>query len=284
MSELENINELDQLWVLFRLMGNLYAVSSSCTQGIARESDDITAVPDTKPYVRGITKLRGNVVTLIDLRTVLGMRTTEEAYKEFAGIIDKAETAHRNWVGELCRCVNERCHFHLEKDPHNCEFGRWYDRYEAPVEQVRKRLLKIREPHETLHRLGVEFDKEISRPEPRSERLASITERAKDLQKKIIAEMDSSRDAFKDNYRTMTIELLLKNQQRVALIVDEIVGVEHIGEVFSDITVEKMERSELISKVANTEDGKDLLFIIDEDEIQKLLENSTIEPEESWEA
>lgn len=283
MQEVEYVDESEQLWVIFRLMGNLYAVSSNCTQGIAREPDDITAVPDTKPYVSGIIKLRGNVVTLIDLRTVLGMRTTEEAYREFAAVIEKAENAHRNWVGELCRCSDARCAFNLEKDPHNCEFGRWYDRYEAPVEQVRKRLEKIREPHETLHRLGSEFEREMGRPEPRAERLSSIKQRATDLQRKIIAEMDASRDAFKDNYRTMIIELLLPNQQRVALVVDEIVGVEHIGEVFSDITVEKMERSELISKVANTEDGKDLLFIIDEAEVQKLLDDSGVE-RDSWEA
>lgn len=282
MQEIEYVDESEQLWVLFRLLGNLYAVSSHCTQGIAREPDDITAVPDTKPYVRGIVKLRGNVVTLIDLRTVLGMRTTEEAYKEFEAIIDKAEAAHRNWVSELCRCADARCAFNLEKDPHNCEFGRWYDRYEAPVDMVRKRLEKIRTPHETLHALGSEFDREMGRPEPRKERLDSIKMRASDLQRKIIAEMDASRDAFKDNYHTMMIELLLPNQQRVALIVDEIVGVEHIGEVFSDITVEKMERSELISKVANTEDGDDLLFIIDETEVQKLLDESGIEKDE-WE-
>jgi len=38
---------------------------------------DITAVPQTPPYVRGVINLRGQVIPVVDLRTKFGMQTTD---------------------------------------------------------------------------------------------------------------------------------------------------------------------------------------------------------------
>ena len=38
---------------------------------------DVTPVPQAPPHVRGVINLRGEVVTVVDLRTVLEMGTTE---------------------------------------------------------------------------------------------------------------------------------------------------------------------------------------------------------------
>ncbi len=278
--------DTEALWVLFRLNGGLYAVSSSCTAGIAKEPEQVTLVPDTKPYIRGITNAYGRVMTLVDLRKVFGMQTTKEEYEDFAGIIETAENAHKKWVGEFCRCAGCMEPFNMEKDPHRCAFGLWYDKYEAPIETVKKRMFKIRDPHYSLHHLGVDFDREMAKGAPNSEKLKKLAVKAKEIEKQILTCMDAAREAFRENYRTMMVEINLPDGQEVALIVDEIVGVEQIGQVYDDATVDKMARSRLVGNVASTRDGKELLFLIDEDEVAALWEESgvkqSMERQEAW--
>lgn len=147
----------DDLWVLFKVADSMYAASSGCIEGISMVPEQITAVPEAMPYVRGIVKQRGKVITLIDLRRAFGMENS------------KAEEAS------------------LEDSP------------------------------------------------------------------------------------GMMIVIKREGEQRVALIVDEIEGVEPIGEIYHDTAVDKISRSELVGGVASSLSGDQLLLLIDEKEINRLL-------------
>lgn len=268
--------EKEDLWVIFKLAGDLYAVNSCCIEGIAREPEQITGVPEAEDYVRGIVKQRGKITTLIDLRKVFGIKSTLQEYDDFASVMEKAKTAHRKWVNELLKCVDEQCHFCMEKDPHRCDFGLWYDKYEPPVAAVRKSLDKIRAPHNRLHQLGKRYDQELLKSNAGSGEFNQISEEVKVIEKEILQCMDETKQHFNENNRTMMITVKLKNDQNLALIVDEIVKVEQIGQVYQDTTLEKMEHSELIGNVASTLDGKELLLLIDEDEIYHMLTESAL--------
>jgi hypothetical protein len=41
------------------------------------------------------------------------------------------EQDHRNWLAELEACVREHRPFGMARDPHQCKFGLWYDRYKT---------------------------------------------------------------------------------------------------------------------------------------------------------
>lgn len=258
--------EKDDLWVIFKLAGSMYAINSCCIDGIAREPEQITTVPDTEGYVRGIVKHRGKITTLIDLRQVFELKTTAQEYEEFASVIEKAKTAHKSWVDEFLRCASENCPFHKEKDPHKCEFGVWFDKYEPGVSSVKMRMEKIREPHYKLHKLAYRLEQAA---EP-----SELSSQAKQIETEILKYMDESKEHFKENNRTMMITIRLQNDQSLALIVDEIAGVEQIGEVYEDTSLDKMEHSNLIKGAASTMDGKNLLLLLDEDQIYKMLSES----------
>jgi purine-binding chemotaxis protein CheW len=57
--------------VVFRLGDERYAVPLSCVRELARVPP-ITPVPRLPPFVAGVANLRGNILGLIDLRTVVG--------------------------------------------------------------------------------------------------------------------------------------------------------------------------------------------------------------------
>lgn len=70
------VDQEEQL-VAFRLAGETYGIPISVVQEIIRPTD-ITQVPRTNEYVRGVINLRGKVVPVIDLRLRLGLPATEE--------------------------------------------------------------------------------------------------------------------------------------------------------------------------------------------------------------
>lgn len=73
--ENESIEETDK-YLLFHLGGEEYGIHISDVQTI-EEMQEITAIPDMPLYVKGIVNLRGNVISLIDLRLFFSMENRE---------------------------------------------------------------------------------------------------------------------------------------------------------------------------------------------------------------
>lgn len=63
-------------WVTFRLQDEIYGINVMQIQEVLRYTD-IASVPGAPDYVLGIINLRGNVVTVIDIRTRFGLESTE---------------------------------------------------------------------------------------------------------------------------------------------------------------------------------------------------------------
>ncbi len=56
----------------FTLHGHLYGIAIDCVQEVLRHQP-VTRVPSGSPAVQGLINLRGRVVTVVDLRTWLGL-------------------------------------------------------------------------------------------------------------------------------------------------------------------------------------------------------------------
>ncbi|TCK18818.1 CheW protein [Thiogranum longum] len=99
-----NVNSKDDIvqWVTFRLADETYGINVMQVQEVLRVSE-IAPVPGAPHYVLGIINLRGNVVTVIDTRTRLGLATTEVTDSTRIVIIETA----RHVVGILVDCVAE---------------------------------------------------------------------------------------------------------------------------------------------------------------------------------
>lgn len=71
------VSEHEEQLVAFRLAGETYGVPIALVHEIIR-SCEITAIPRTPEYVRGVVNLRGKIVPVIDLRRRLGLPPEEE--------------------------------------------------------------------------------------------------------------------------------------------------------------------------------------------------------------
>lgn len=97
-------NDNDEIvqWVTFRLAEETYGINVMQVQEVLRVSE-IAPVPGAPHYVLGIINLRGNVVTVVDTRIRLGLKTSEVTDSTRIVIIEGS----KHVVGILVDCVAE---------------------------------------------------------------------------------------------------------------------------------------------------------------------------------
>lgn len=67
---------MNREFVIFRLDGEHYGLNIHNVENIEKRVD-ITRVPHSKPYVKGLINLRGIVIPVVDLRTRFGLPSIE---------------------------------------------------------------------------------------------------------------------------------------------------------------------------------------------------------------
>jgi len=68
---------------------------------------DITAVPQTPPYVKGVINLRGQVIPVIDLRTKFGMQTAEVTEETCIIVVETSQNNRKFSTGIVVDRVQE---------------------------------------------------------------------------------------------------------------------------------------------------------------------------------
>lgn len=66
----EIIEEIDFPWLIFKLNNELYTINSKYITSIVMKTEEITVIPKVSNYFIGLIHLRGNVVPLIDLKSL----------------------------------------------------------------------------------------------------------------------------------------------------------------------------------------------------------------------
>ncbi|MCX6345226.1 MAG: chemotaxis protein CheW [Armatimonadetes bacterium] len=104
MSELTN-QDSDQ-YLTFTLGEEGFAIEISKIREVL-DFTDLTTVPRTPDYMRGVINLRGNVVPIVDLRLQLGMSAVEKTVDTCIVIVEVDMGADMLHVGMLADSVQE---------------------------------------------------------------------------------------------------------------------------------------------------------------------------------
>jgi purine-binding chemotaxis protein CheW len=145
----------DTPWVIFRLGNQPFGLSAFHTREMLA-LPEVTPIPRAPDYIRGVINLRGEVITLVDLRLRLGMPSNQVEKGELIKLLEQREQDHKNWLGELESSVREKRTFQLTTDPHACAFGRWYDNYHTEDLKLGSLLRMFDNPHKRIHAIGIE--------------------------------------------------------------------------------------------------------------------------------
>jgi len=80
-------NEVEQ-YFFFKLGEDIYAIEASSVSEMVKYQA-FTKVPMMSPYIKGVTNIRGNIITVIDLLQRLGLGEANVKKKTSLVIIDK---------------------------------------------------------------------------------------------------------------------------------------------------------------------------------------------------
>lgn len=100
--ELEHDDDHEIQWIRFKLAEEAYGIAARQVNEVIRVGD-ITPVPGAAEQILGIVNLRGNVVTVLDMRTLLGIDSIPIDDDSRIIIVD----SHGQMVGLLVDSVAE---------------------------------------------------------------------------------------------------------------------------------------------------------------------------------
>ncbi len=152
-------------WISFRLGDQLFALPViQLRELVPLRNLPVTAIPHSPPAIEGTTLIRDLVVTVVDIRPLMGMPSMREDTQRVLEMLRQREQDHINWLNELEASVREQREFTLQTDPNLCKFGRWYNALmsdrEALSEFTRDNLalLELLErfnlPHRRIHSIA----------------------------------------------------------------------------------------------------------------------------------
>jgi chemotaxis signal transduction protein len=241
-------------WVITELRGQLFAFNAASVREMVI-MPEVAPVPGVPEYMRGVMNLRGHVIPVVDLRRRLGMPSSAEDLAGLCSLMEQRAQDHRHWIDELEASVRENRKFALATDPHQCAFGKWYDKFQSNNLIVAGFLKKFAAPHARVHALAAEIEQYVR--EGHTEDAHRRIQNARSVE---LSEMLQLFQAFPEMIRTAHAEIAVVldgANSKYAVCVDSVVEVER----FAEGAVEKLEGSGLqlngaLSSVAKRSKGK----------------------------
>lgn len=224
----ENEENVNSPSIIFKIRNSLYSINSQYVDSIM-SIPDYEKIPNAPANIIGVFSYRGKMIQILDLRAMLGMISLHDELIEFQQMIAARKQDHVNWVSELERTTQSGEAFTLTNDPHKCALGRWYDNFTSDNKGVMFYLKKMEEPHRLLHGSidRIEQTKEITDPKERTRKQAFILRNTRnEYMVKVLQALDKAMDSFETSVAQAVILVLKDGEQRIGMMVDEVLAVE----------------------------------------------------------
>ena len=250
-------------WVVTHLGTSLFGLNC----GVVREiiiMPEVSRVPGAPEFIRGVINLRGRVIPLVDLRRRLGMHTSSEETEALCRLMEQRAQDHRRWLEELEASVKEKRKFTLARDPHQCAFGKWYDRFKTDNIAVSAVLKKFDAPHKIIHALADEIEGLVE-----TGGTAQAAEKFEHARNGVLATMLRLFADFQQMIRRELAVVLNGSAGAYAVSVDSVASVEKLSEAdLEELAGKGLEiRGGLVTSVAKRAKTQDLVLLLATDSI-----------------
>lgn len=226
--QLENKISERKLFLIVEVAGQNFGLEALKVKEIIAVPT-ITKVPRTKSLIRGLIKLRDQIIPLLDTRQRLSFRSVESEDNELVELLKTRKQDHVNWVDSLLNSVLEQKEFTLQTDPYKCNFGKWYYSFKTDNIVLADLLDKFELPHSKIHRYAERVKKAIQNEG--YDAALELCNQAKDTElKQLVRLFDSLITNIKATRKEFAVVYELEHET-VALSVDK---VHFIAEVQQD--------------------------------------------------
>ena len=267
----QNRTTTDQ-WLVFTLADQKYAIHVDCVRELTRSADhQIRSLPQTPDDIVGALSLRGRVITIRDLRTMIKLPSLAKETAEVTEILEKREEDHVNWIKELKASVLEDREFTLARDPQKCAFGKWYDALMADESALQMltnsnftlyRLIgQMGAPHMMIHSIADRVT-DLVRKKEFDKAHVLIEQTGEVYLETMIALMHQIRGLLNELRKPLIVILEWQDRQ-LGVQVDSVDSVIRIDEEKISPLPERMGQSGVFTSMARIGDESGLLLLLD---------------------
>ena len=114
------------------------------------DSPSSTFLPHMPHAIRGVIDYMGEAIPLIDTRIRLSEKSRKEEVDDFVKTFMLRKQDHLNWIENLKNSVNKDEIISVQKDPHQCAFGKWYDTYVPHTLKLASYMKRFDVPHKAI--------------------------------------------------------------------------------------------------------------------------------------
>ncbi len=138
----------------FWIGDSLFAINLEHVLSVEQDSHNILPDPFEGRGALGIVKHRGVPVRVFDFSDFLGVSSCEQQKKQLIDTLVAREQDHVDWLNALENSLKTDAEFTMARDPHQCAFGKWYDRFSTRDSELMEILGQFDEPHKRIHSLA----------------------------------------------------------------------------------------------------------------------------------
>lgn len=203
---------------------SLYAIPIENVVSLSKETDHIQELPIKAPGLLGVSHYQNKVVPVIDIAQRIGVKSGTNGKQDLIATLSAREQDHIDWLDSLERSINTGEKFDKARDPHQCEFGKWLDKFEPRNESLQEIMSQFTEPHQHIHTLADkllgmcakgEKGKEAALKELKFERLTTL--------KRLRSLFSYSREQVSDMMRSILLYVTRDGvTPAYALLIDEV--------------------------------------------------------------
>ncbi len=197
------------------------------------DSPACTSVPNMPKYLRGVIDLMGEAVPLIDTRIKLSIQSRQEDVTEFVKTFMMRKQDHLNWIDKLKSAVDNDKEILVEKNPHKCAFGKWYDTYKPNTLALASYMTLFDAPHKAIHNLAVQAEELVQSGQKEQAKLLIHTAEKKELIN-LIKLFDGFEEQMRQSYLEYAI-VVVHNGLKYALSADSLKYFEKMDEIVNNV-------------------------------------------------
>jgi len=155
-ANLENDNE--ELTVFTFWIGDeLFAIDIANILSITQDLDSLLKTPVKSKGLTGIINYLGNPVAVYNFAEMLSIPSTRKIKSDLVELLDAREKDHVDWIDALEHSLKDGVPFEKARDPHQCAFGKWYDKFETRDDALTEIMTRFDKPHKLIHALADEL-------------------------------------------------------------------------------------------------------------------------------
>jgi len=133
---------------------SLFAMNLENVLSVEQDSSAIQPDPFQGRGSLGIVKHHGVPVRVFDFAEFLGISSCGEQKEALINTLVAREQDHVDWLNALEHSLKSDEPFTKARNPHQCAFGKWYDRFESRDEELMDIMRQFDTPHKRIHALA----------------------------------------------------------------------------------------------------------------------------------